>query len=404
MTMDFSTLQTLARPADTKIVLLVIDGLGGLSGGNGQGTELEAANTPNMDALAQRCICGLHTPLADGLTLGSGPAHLALFGYNPAQYQVGRGVLAALGVNFDLRPGDVAARGNFCTVDEQGRVTDRRAGRIHTQACEEKLALLRDIELEGAKLHLLPVRDYRFLLVLRGEDLGAEVSDTDPQSTGKQPLPARTGNGDPASEKTARLVNEFVDQAGKHLRNEDPANMVLLRGFSQRPDWPGLPDIYGLKAAALANYPMYRGAARLVGMDILESEDFTASLSMLKSVWSEYDFFFVHFKPTDSAGEDGDFDRKVSLIEEVDAKIVEILHLEPEVICITGDHSTPSAMRAHSWHPVPLMIGSPYCRPDDVRRFSETACIAGGLGPRFPAPSILPLLMANGLRLEKFGA
>ncbi len=404
MQIDFNILRTLAKPADTKIVLLVIDGLGGLSGGNTDATELEAAKTPNMDALARRCICGLHSPFADGVTLGSGPAHLALFGYHPAEYQVGRGVLAALGVNFDLRPGDVAVRGNFCTVDEEGHVADRRAGRIDTRTSEQKLALLRDIEMGGVELHLLPVKDYRFLLVLRGEGLGADIADTDPQSTGRKPLQAETKNGDQASEKTALLVNEFVRQTANRLRNEDPANMVLLRGFSQRPTWPGLPEIYGVKAAALANYPMYRGAARLVGMDALESEDFSASLQTLRRIWSGYDFFFVHFKPTDSAGEDGDFDRKVALIEEVDGKIPEILDLEPDVICITGDHSTPSAMRAHSWHPVPLMIGSPYCRPDDVHRFMETACIAGGLGPRFPATSIMPLLMANALRLEKFGA
>lgn len=405
MQIDFNILRTLAKPADTKIVLLVIDGLGGLSGGNAVGTELEAAKTPNMDALVQRCICGLHTPYADGVTLGSGPAHLALFGYNPQQYQVGRGVLAALGVNFDLRSEDVAVRGNFCSVDQKGRVTDRRAGRISTEVTAKKLELLRDIELEGVELFLEPVKDYRFLLVLRGEDLGAEVLDTDPQATGKEPLQAKSKKrDDAASEKTAHMVNEFVRQAAQRLKKEDPANMVLLRGFSQRPDWPGLAGTYGVKAAALANYPMYRGAARLVGMDALECENFDASLQMLKDDWRDYDFFFVHYKPTDSAGEDGDFDRKVSLIEEVDGKIPEILHLEPDVICITGDHSTPSALRAHSWHPVPLMIGSPYCRPDGVRHFSETACIAGGLGPRFPATSIIPLLMANGLRLDKFGA
>lgn len=404
MQIDFNVLKKLARPAETKIVLLVIDGLGGLPAGNNSVTELEAAKTPNMDALARRCICGLHSPFADGVTLGSGPAHLALFGYHPVKYQVGRGVLAALGVNFDLRPGDVAARGNFCTVDKEGRVTDRRAGRIDTRTTEQKLALLRDIEMEGVELHLLPVKDYRFLLVLRGDGLGADIIDTDPQSTGRKPLQAETKTGDPASEKTVNLVNDFASQAANLLHNEDPANMVLLRGFSQRPAWPGLPEIYGVTAAALANYPMYRGAARLVGMDALESEDFTVSLQTLRQIWSKYDFFFVHFKPTDSAGENGDFERKVALIEEVDGKIPEILHLEPDVICITGDHSTPATMRAHSWHPVPLIIGSPYCRPDSVHRFTEADCLAGGLGPRLPATSIMPLLMANALRLEKFGA
>lgn len=408
MHMDFNLLRTLARSAETKIVLLVIDGLGGLgglTGGNGRGTELEAANTPNLDALSRRCVCGLHTPCADGVTLGSGPAHLALFGFDPLKYQVGRGTLAALGVNFGLQSGDVAARGNFCTVDAQGRITDRRAGRISTEAAAKKLELLRDIELEDAEVFLESVRDYRFLLVLSGTNLGANVTDTDPQATGIKPLRAQsTQRGDAASERTADLVNTFGRQAAQRLEKEDPANMILLRGFSKRPDWPGLSDVYGVSAAALANYPMYRGAARLVGMEALECADFAASLNMLQTHWTVYDFFFIHYKPTDSAGEDGDFDRKVALIEDVDANLPAILHLEPDVVCVTGDHSTPSALAAHSWHPVPLMIGSPFCRPDEVRSFSETACIAGGLGPRFPATSIMPLLMANALRLGKFGA
>ncbi|GAB6058577.1 2,3-bisphosphoglycerate-independent phosphoglycerate mutase [Desulfonatronum parangueonense] len=404
MRTDFDILRSLAKAAETKIILLVLDGLGGLSSSVDDPTELEAAHTPHMDELLRSGVCGLHIPIADGLTPGSGPAHLALFGYDPITYQVGRGTLAALGVHFDLQPGDVAARGNFCTVDDQGRVTDRRAGRIATEVTAEKLNLLRDIKLDGAEVHLTPVMDYRFLLVLRGEGLGAGVRDTDPKTTGKPALRAESKTEDDASNRTARLINDFVHQAADRLKGEDPANMVLLRGFSQRPQWPSLESIYGVKAAALANYPMYRGVSGLVGMDVIEPANFDETLHLLQENWKAYDFFFVHFKSTDSAGEDGDFNRKVALIEELDSKLPKILDLKPDVICITGDHSTPAALAAHSWHPVPLMISSPWCRPDNVRRFCEKDCVLGGLGPRFPATSIMPLLMANALRLEKFGA
>jgi 2,3-bisphosphoglycerate-independent phosphoglycerate mutase len=401
--MELEMLRELAQPNKTKMLLLVMDGLGGLPLEAGGMTELEAANTPNLDALAGEGICGLHEPVGPGITPGSGPSHLALFGYDPVRYSVGRGVLSALGINFDLRPGDIAARGNFCTVDEAGRVMDRRAGRIPTEKNQELCQILRQIEIPGVEIFVETVKEYRFLLVLCGEGLGAEVNDTDPQDVGEMPIPA--AGQDERSKRTAALVQAFTDQAQQRLADQHPANMVLLRGFSTRPDWPLLGEIFKLRPAAIAGYPMYRGVAKLVGMEVLEgSAEVDEEVSILKDNWDGYDFFYLHVKRIDSAGEDGDFDRKVALIEEVDEQIPHIMDLNPDVVVVTGDHSTPARMRFHSWHPVPALLWSEICRQDAVRAFSEAACLHGGLGARFPATDLMPLAMANARRLEKYGA
>jgi 2,3-bisphosphoglycerate-independent phosphoglycerate mutase len=401
--MDFEIIRELVEPADTKIVLMVLDGLGGLPSERGGATELESAETPVLDRLATDGICGLHQPVGTGITPGSGPSHLALFGYDPLRYDVGRGVLSALGIDFDLGRNDVAARGNFCTLDDQGRVVDRRAGRIPTEVNRDLCERLREIELPGVELFVETVKEYRLLLVLRGEGLSGELADTDPQETGEQPLYPEPLSAE--AEKTASLVTEFLDQARRILTDHHPANMVLLRGFSKPPEWPSSEQVFGLRAAAIAAYPMYRGVAKLVGMDVLAGGlSVEEELQTLETHWDDYDYFFLHVKPTDSAGEDGDFGRKVQLIEEVDAQIPRLLKLEPDVLVVTGDHSTPSLLKYHSWHPVPVLLWSKYCRADSVNRFGERACMGGGLGPRIPAVDLMPLAMANALRLQKFGA
>ena len=401
--MDFEQIQQLIQPADTKILLMVIDGLGGLPKGLGYGTPLEEASTPNLNDLATNSICGLHQPAGAGITPGSGPAHLALFGYDPFDYPVGRGVLAALGIDFDLKDQDLAVRGNFCTIDENGQVVDRRAGRIETAKNRELCRKLRDIDLPGAEIFIEPVKEYRVAVVFRGQGLCGDISDTDPQVVGQPPNDPKPGS--PQAAQTANLINQFLKQVGSILSGHHPANMLLLRGFSQRPDWPQLPDIYGIRAAAIAGYPMYRGVSRLIGMQILETTDeLDDKLDTLERHWNDFDFFFVHVKKSDSAGEDGDFDRKVKLIEEVDQKIPRVLDLGPDVMVVTGDHSTPAVLKSHSWHPVPVLLHSRYCRPDDVDRFGERACMGGGLGPRLPATDLMPLALANALRLKKFGA
>jgi len=387
-----------------KIVLLVMDGLGDIPMEEGGKTALEAASTPNMDALAQKSMLGLHQPIRTGITPGSGPAHLGLFGYDPVQYKVGRGVLSGLGIDFDIQTNDVAARGNFCTVDEQGRVIDRRAGRIPTEITVRLCELLSEkVNIPGVEVFLRPVKEYRFLLVIRGEGLNANIEETDPLVVGEKPLPAKAVDSE--SEKAAEIVQEFVRQAEKILADEHPANMLLLRGFAKLPDWPLFPEVYGLKPLAIAMYPMYRGVAKLVGMDVMPAaQSYEEEFEMLEEKWEDYDFFFVHIKKTDSYGEDGNMPAKVHEIEKVDALLPRILALDPSVVIITGDHSTPCAMKSHSWHPVPVLFYAKTCRPDEIPQFGERACLRGGLGVRFPAYDLMTLALAHAGRFEKFGA
>ena len=392
----------IARPSPTKIVLLVIDGLGGLPKPETDKTELETANTPNLDQLAAKGICGLIDPVSRGITPGSAPGHLALFGYDPLSFTIGRGVLEAVGIDFDLQPRDVAARGNFCSMDEANSITDRRAGRISTEKCTELCRLLDGLLIDGVRLLVHPVREHRFIVVFRGDGLAADVSDSDPQQIGVVPNDVTPLH--PGADRMASIANQFVSQSKTMLVEHYPANMVLLRGFSQHPRFPTMSEVYKLKPAAIANYPMYRGLAKLVGMEILEAgttiED---EFITLKQNYIDYDFFFLHVKQADAAGEDGDFDRKVRVIEQVDNALINLINMEPDVIVVTGDHSTPALLKGHSWHPVPVLLYSKWCRPDRVSEFSESACLSGGLG-RFPATQIMPLAMANALKLTKFGA
>ncbi len=388
--------------AETKIAFLSLDGLGGLARPETGRSELETARLPNLSRLAAQSACGLIRHVAPGITPGSGPGHLGLFGYDPLRYQVGRGVLEALGIEFDLRGGDVAARGNFCTVDAQGLITDRRAGRIRTEVCVRLTARLRTIRLPGMEVLVEPVKEHRFVLVLRGPQLGGRLSETDPQALGKPPLPVRAL--DEASERTATLVNQFVAEAARVLRDAAPANMILLRGFDLLPDLPRFPTVFGLRAAAIAAYPMYRGLAKLVGMDVLKTGTvFKDEIATLGEQWSNYDFFFVHYKDTDKAGEDGDFDAKVAALERFDALLPEVETLRPDVLVVTGDHATPSILAAHGWQPVPVLLHGRYSGADGRLAFSERACRTGSLGT-IPAFHLMPLVMANALRLTKFGA
>lgn len=392
----------LAVANQTKIVLLSLDGLGGLPDPRTGRSELETARLPNLHGLAARAACGLVRHVAPGITPGSGPGHLGLFGYDPLAYRVGRGVLEALGIEFDLRPGDVAARGNFCTIDDRGLITDRRAGRISTETCMRLTERLRAVRLPGVEIFVEPVQEHRFVLVLRGTALGGRLSETDPQAVGAAPLPAR--GLDTASQRTAELVNRFVDEARRRLADAAPANMVLLRGFDQLGDLPRFPDIFRLRAAAIAAYPMYRGLARLVGMEVLKTGGtFADEVATLRQHWEASDFFFVHYKDTDKAGEDGDFPAKVAALERLDAFVPEIEALGPDVLAVTGDHASPAVLAAHGWQPVPLMLWSRYCGADPVTVFTERACVAGSLGI-MAAQHLMPLIMANALRLTKFGA
>jgi 2,3-bisphosphoglycerate-independent phosphoglycerate mutase len=400
--LSLEQLKEITRQSDSKIVLLVIDGLGGLPRPETGKTELETAHTPNLASLVSNGTCGLTEPVSPGITPGSAPGHLALFGYDPIKFAVGRGILEAMGIDFDLKKGDVAARGNFCTIDGKGLVTDRRAGRIATEQNAELCKKLSKITLEGAQLYVVPVKEHRFLLVFRGEGLSGDASDSDPQQVGVTPLNVVALS--PKGKKTAKLANEFAAKAKTALADSHPANMVLLRGFSQHPNLPTMSDIFKLNPAAIAAYPMYRGLAKLVGMKILNTgATIEEEFDTLAKHYAEHDFFFVHVKKADSTGEDGDFDAKVHVLEEIDRLLPKIISLNPDVFVVTGDHSTPAMLKGHSWHPVPLLLYSKWCRADPGREFGEIACASGGLG-RFPAVEVMPLAMANALKLTKFGA
>jgi 2,3-bisphosphoglycerate-independent phosphoglycerate mutase len=399
---DLDLLRELAVPNDTKILLLVIDGLGGLPNESGR-SELEQAHIPRLDRLAQESMCGLTVPVASGVTPGSGPGHLALFGYDPLRFQVGRGVLEALGIDFDLQSTDVAARGNFCTVDEQGVITDRRAGRISTEENARRCELLGKIALPGVQVFVQPVREHRFLVVLRGEGLSDRLSETDPQREGTKPLPVRAL--DSSAEATAALLNEFIAQAQMVLAPHAPANMLTLRGLAKRPAMPSFTETCKFRAAAIAAYPMYRGLAKLVGMEVIATgPTFEDEIETLKSAWERYDYFFIHYKRADTAGEDGDFQAKIGALEEIDGYIDDLHAMQADVFMVAGDHSTPATVAGHSWHPVPFLFhAKTYARHDVTEGFNERACRNGVLGT-FPAKDVLSLAMAHSGRLTKFGA
>ncbi|QIN84090.1 2,3-bisphosphoglycerate-independent phosphoglycerate mutase [Rubrobacter tropicus] len=402
--MDLNLMRELSVKTDSKIVLLVVDGLGGLPLEPGGRTELEEASTPNLDALAARSDLGLSRPVAAGVSPGSGPGHLGLFGYDPLRFQVGRGVLSALGVGFDLQNSDLAARINFATLDDSGKISDRRAGRIPSEKGEELVALLNEnLKIDGVEVFITHEKEYRAVAVFRAEGLSGELSDTDPQRVGLEPLPVKPQDDSPETRKSAQLANAFVEEANEILADQHPANTVLLRGFGMHPALPSFEEAYKLDAAAIASYPMYKGLARLAGMQLLqEGAGIAGEFETLKENWHAHDFFFLHVKPTDAAGEDGDFARKASVIEEVDAQIPGLLDLAPDAIAITGDHATPAKMKSHSWHGVPILVNSPYTLPT-TDRFGERPCAGGSLGV-FPAEEIMGYLMGHALKLNRFGA
>ena len=399
MGMDLSAL---AQPADTRIVLVVMDGLGGYADGD-RGTELEEARTPNLDALAAEGSVGLVEPVGPGITPGSGPGHLALFGYDPFEYELGRGALSAAGLDVELKPGDVAARGNLATLDREGNIVDRRAGRIpDDEAAEVVQRLGEGIDIPGVEVLLVPEAQHRVLVVFRGEGLDPRVSDTDPQKTGVAPLKPEAHG--PEAQRTAEVVADFDAQVRTLLAGQPKANVVLLRGFDSHRELPSLQQRHGLTPAAVAIYPMYRGIARLVGMEVLpKPDDLDGQMAQLREHWDRFDYFFIHHKYTDSAGEDGDFERKVAAIEALDAAVPAVRDLEPDVLVVTGDHATPSQMAAHSWHPVPALMWGPRVGRDSVERFGERWCAAGLLGRR-PTKELLPLALAAAGRLAKYGA
>jgi 2,3-bisphosphoglycerate-independent phosphoglycerate mutase len=403
--MDLRIIQELAEENDNKILLLIMDGLGGLAMEPGGPTELEAARTPNLDALAEVSSLGLMDPVAPGITPGSGPGHLGVFGYDPFTYLIDRGALSCAGVNFPMEPDDVGIRVNFATLDEAGNVSDRRAGRIATartaELCEK---LEKAVSVEGIEVFFRPEKDYRAAVVLRGQGLSEAVTDTDPQHMGVPISKARPTDDSAEAARTAEAVNEITRQALEALADEAPSNAILMRGLAKKPAIPQMQEVFKLRPVAIATYPMYKGLARLVGMEVVDGLERTEEVfNALKEALDSYTFFFCHVKYTDSRGEDGDFEAKVKVIEEVDALLPRIPLERFSAIAITGDHSTPCKLKSHSWHPVPTLLWSPMCRADGVRAFTEQTCARGSLG-RFRGVELMPQLLAHAQRLKKYGA
>ncbi len=390
---------------DSKIIFLVMDGVGGLAMEGKGGTELQVANTPNLDALAAKSSCGTFDPVYPGITPGSGPGHFGLFGYDPLTSNIGRGVLEASGIEFPLTNRDVAIRVNFATSDQNGNLVDRRAGRLATEENQRVCAKLRegiDLKQFGVDVFVEPVKEHRAAVVLRGDNLSGDLKDTDPQVTGVPPKPPTATS--PDGEHMLPLVNALVDQAQKILKDEPKANTMLLRGFAKYHRYPSMEERYGLRSLAIANYPMYRGIALLLGMTLHPvTQDIKTQFEAAREQYHNYDFFFVHVKYTDSRGEDGDFDAKVKVIEDVDRLLPILTGINADALVVTADHSTPALMKSHSWHPVPVLLNSKYARVDNVRAFNEIDCICGSLG-RQPMINLMPIVLANTGRLQKYGA
>src|SRR5580765_2856325 len=398
----------LTLKTNAKLVLLVLDGLGDLATrAQGNATPLEAAATPNLDALAKESAQGRMTPVAPGITPGSGPGHLGLFGYDPLEFQVGRGVIEALGLGLELRAGDVAARANFCTLDDKGVVTDRRAGRIDTSVCEELCALLSEKvkKIGDTQVIIKPGKGHRFVVLFRGKGLEGPLTDADPHREGfvvpkVQPLNPKSAK----AKKAAKLVADFYKAALPVISKKKPANGFLLRGIAHQPHIPTFQDRYGLRPACIAVYPMYKGLAQLVGMTKLEGPQTIAEqFERYLAEYDNYDYFFIHFKYTDMYGEDGNFDAKRKAIEEVDAALPTLLRKKPDVLAVTGDHSTPCLLKGHSWHPQPVLLHSTISGSDKLERFTETEATKGSLGV-FDAKYLIRLMQANAKMFDKFGA
>jgi len=399
-------LRPLIQDNGSKIILYVWDGLGDIPSGPKGLTPLQAARTPNADRLAREGVSGRLEPVYPGVTPGSGPGHLGLFGYDPIEYPIGRGALEASGVGFDFRHGDVAARLNFCTLDAEGRIIDRRAGRIPTDESAVVVQRLAENvkEVDGVEVLWSPVKEHRALMVLRGEGLGDAVHDTDPQKTGVPPLAAKASGDTAADARTAAIAQKVLARAMEVLRTEKKANGLTARGFAKRPHWPTMQERFGVRAAVVAGTPMYRGVAKLVGMDAQPAtNEIAKDVASLAAAWDRYDYFFIHYKHTDKAGEDGNFDAKVHYIEEADAALPELEKLGPDVLVVTADHSTPAVMKGHSWHPVPVLLSAKTACRDAVDRFDEVACIGGWIGLR-PSTHLMPLALGHAGRLAKYGA
>jgi 2,3-bisphosphoglycerate-independent phosphoglycerate mutase len=398
----------LTLKTNAKLALVVLDGLGDIATKEQNYlTPLEAAHTPNLDALSKESAQGRMIPVAPGITPGSGPGHLGLFGYDPLEFQVGRGVIEALGLGVELQPGDVCARANFATLDAKGIVTDRRAGRIPTESCEKLCAMLaaKVKKIGDTQIIIKPGKEHRFVVVFRGKGLQGPLTDADPNREGFAiPTVKPRDPKNAKQKKMAGLIAKFYQAALPIIAKEKPANGFLMRGIAHQPEIPLFEERYQLKSACLAVYPMYKGLSQLVGMKKIEGpQSIAEQFERYLTAYDNFGFFFIHYKYTDKAGEDGNFAAKKEAIEAFDAALPILLKKRPDVLAITGDHSTPCALKGHSWHPQPVLLHSAVSGSDKLERFTETGANCGSLGV-MEAKHLIRLMQANAKMFDKFGA
>ncbi|MHA2179286.1 MAG: 2,3-bisphosphoglycerate-independent phosphoglycerate mutase [Candidatus Thorarchaeota archaeon] len=406
-------------------VFVVMDGVGDRPQKElGGKTPLEAAKTPTLDKMAAEGQSALMNVIGPGITPGSDTAHLALFGYDPLAEYPGRGPLEAFGAGLETKPGDVAFRSNFATVDSKMVVLDRRAGRTFSPEEQEELqAALNGLEINDVKVRFIATVEHRGALVLEGEGLYAEISDVDPHETGKKILTVRALK--PEAEKTAKVVNELMRVAHERMKGLETnkkrakkglplANAILLRGPGRHSDVPSLPQRYGIKSAVIAGGALYIGSAKYVGMEHIQVEGQTGTIDTnfdniaaktIETIESGFNYVFVHIKATDNASHDGNAKEKILAIERTDAMIGKILEKVGDkiVMAVTGDHSTPVCIKEHSCDPVPILFWSNFIRPDSVKRFSEIDAAKGAMHT-IRGIDVMPLLLGYAGYIDKFGA
>ena len=405
---------------DNKILMIIFDGIGDRPVKElDDKTPLEAANTPNLDLLAEKGINGIMDTISPGIRPGSDTGHLAMLGYNPFDVYTGRGPFEAAGIGLELKPEYVAFRCNFATVDN-GKITNRRAGRIK-EGTKELAEAVNDIDL-GVDFHFQEAVEHRGVLLFKEKGLGAQVTDVDPHGPGGEYHESKSSIDNEVNRKTAEIINEFTKKSYEVLtdhpvnrkREEEgkpPANIILSRGSGEVPKIKSIEEKYDLKAAGITGIPLVKGVCRLAGMDIIDVKGATGGLDTdiegmmisAKKALEDYNFVLVNVKGCDLLGHDGKAIEKKEFIEKLDKSISRFHDIEDTYCAFTGDHSTPVDVKGHSGDPLPLTICGTGVRTDQVQKFNERSCAGGGLG-RITGNDLFNTLLDLANKAEKFGA
>ncbi|MDD3408250.1 MAG: 2,3-bisphosphoglycerate-independent phosphoglycerate mutase [Methanobacteriaceae archaeon] len=411
-----------------KGIILVMDGMGDrpLKELDNQ-TPLQAANTPNMDKMAECGITGIMDSIRPGIIPGSDTAHLSILGYDPYEVYTGRGPFEASGVGLDVIPGDIAFRCNFSTADENGIITDRRAGRIR-EGTKDIVDVLNTMVIKGYEDIQIIFKEstgHRAVLVLRGEGLSDKVTDADPKVEGKKPKIVESTDGSEEAKRTADLLNKIVEKSyemvknhpvniGRMEENKPPANIIIPRGAGAVPKVEHINEKYEVNSACIAETGLFMGIGRFAGMDIIEMDDVTGGVdtnldNIIDTIINQvnntdHNFFLINIDGADEAGHDGNAIQKKEFIEKVDKIVMsKLLNLKNVVLFLTADHSTPISVMNHSGDPVPVIINSPEVRVDDVKEYNEFAVAKGGLC-RIRGSDVMNIVMDLMNNSHKFGA